>query len=84
MFNPLWSSTNSDPASMQSEHASITSAHRHRQALHNTPQGELPAARHELMRTMELKNNGKANIVGYLAMAHLMFGQKQYKEALSL
>lgn len=48
------------------------------------PQGELPAARQELTRAMSLQNNGRPNVVAYLALAGLLFQQKQYKEALAL
>lgn len=41
-------------------------------------------ARQEFMRATGLKNNGRTNVVAYLALAQLLFGQKQYKEALAL
>jgi hypothetical protein len=47
-------------------------------------QGEVAGARTEFTRAATQLNNGRPNILGLLALAHLLFSQKQYKDALLL
>ena len=45
-------------------------------------QNDIPAARQDFLRATQLRNNKRRNIVGHLALAAVMYNQKQYKEAL--
>ncbi|KAG2487876.1 hypothetical protein HYH03_013459 [Edaphochlamys debaryana] len=51
--------------------------------LHSMARGDLQNASRDFKRASTCRNNGKANVVGYLAVAGLAYAQQQYKEALS-
>jgi hypothetical protein len=46
-------------------------------------QGETNPARLEFVKACSQKNNGQPNVVGYLALAALLYSQRLYKEALT-
>ncbi|GFR40487.1 hypothetical protein Agub_g1054 [Astrephomene gubernaculifera] len=51
--------------------------------LHSMARGDLQSASRDFKRASTCRNNGRPNVVGYLAVAGLAYQQQQYKEALS-
>lgn len=52
-------------------------------ALFPFPQGDLQQAMRDFKRASTSKNNGRPNVLGYVALAGLCYQQQQYKEALT-
>ncbi|EFJ40533.1 hypothetical protein VOLCADRAFT_121713 [Volvox carteri f. nagariensis] len=51
--------------------------------LHFLARGDLQNASRDFKRAATCRNNGRANVIGYLAVAGLAYQQQQYKEAMS-